>query len=659
MIRRSSVFTVLVMIGLLVFSAMAIAAPKKYNEAPMLAEKVAAGLLPPVEERLPENPMVIKPLHGVGQYGGTWVRFESSPTWGALRMIMYGHSPIRWVDDALGIEGNWVESWESNEDATEWTLNIRKGIKWSDGVPMTSADFMFWWEDMVLNPEMSDQVPDYFIAGRRTAQIWAPDEWTINVKFAASAPLLPERMACWVNNGHGERLIVPAHYLKQFHPDYTDEYTDFEVLEERMEWWVNPECPVLTAWMPVEHRVSQKLILERNPYYWAVDTEGNQLPYIDRIEVDYVEDVEVIKLKLLNGEGHMQVRPYLQLSDLSMLMRGQQAGNYRVYLWDSGSGTGPMLYWNWNHPDDAKREVYRMPEFRRALSHALNRERMQRMLYFGLGTPTSGTFSPKAAEYGRTEEGAAIYEQWRTAWLEYNPEKAKAMLDAAGIVDQDGDGWRDLPNGQPLTVRIDFNAQASRTDVQINEMAAADWEAIGVRTQLNPVDGSQLSLMDANATFDVHNSWEVGDGPNHLVFPQWIVPIDVSRWAPLNGGWYSVIGTDKEGTELDKAPRERSPVREEPEPGSPVARLQELYDIAKVEPDQAKRDQLALEMVKIHIEEGPFFLGTICNYPRPVVVSNKMHNVPDVTDLPRGGAVNPYITPYPAMTMPEQYWLEQ
>ena len=105
--------------------------------------------------------------------------------------------------------------------------------------------------------------------------------------------------------------------------------------------------------------------------------------------------------------------------------------------------------------------------------------------------------------------------------------------------------------------------------------------------------------MDANATFDVHNSWEVGDGPNHLVFPQWIVPIDVSRWAPLNGGWYSVIGTDKEGTELDKAPRERSPVREEPEPGGPIARLQELYDIAKVEPDQAKRDQLALEMVKI------------------------------------------------------------
>ena len=125
MIRRSSVFTVLVMIGLLVFSAMAIAAPKKYNEAPMLAEKVAAGLLPPVEERLPENPMVIKPLHGVGQYGGTWVRFESSPTWGALRMIMYGHSPIRWVDDALGIEGNWVESWESNEDATSDSTSVR------------------------------------------------------------------------------------------------------------------------------------------------------------------------------------------------------------------------------------------------------------------------------------------------------------------------------------------------------------------------------------------------------------------------------------------------------------------------------------------------------------------------------------------------------
>ncbi|NLV92126.1 MAG: ABC transporter substrate-binding protein [Firmicutes bacterium] len=623
-----------------------------------MADKVKAGLLPPVEERLPENPLVIEPLREVGQYGGTWVRFTTDTNFTDARMLMYGWSPIRWVNDALDIAPGWLESWESNADASEWTLNIRKGIKWSDGAPFTAADFMFWWDDMVLNPEMSDPVPDMFIAGGEIAQFSTPDEYTIIVKYAAPAPLLPYRLAMWCKAGHGERLIVPAHYLKQFHPDYSD-YTTFEIFEEKMEWWTNPEMPVLSEWMPVEYRPAQKLVLERNPYSYYVDTEGNQLPYIDRIEVDLIEDKEVIKLKLMNGEGQMQVRPYMDLSDLSMLMRGREAGGYEVYLWDSGSGTGPMLYWNWNHPDDAKREVYRNKDFRRALSLGINRERIQRMLYFGLGEPTTGTFSPKAAEYHRTEEGQALFQEWKNSWVKYDPERAKQMLDSIGVVDRNGDGWRDLPNGEPLVLRIDFNSQANRTDIQINEMVAVDWENLGLKVQLNPIDGSQFSVLDATATFDIHNSWEIGDGPNHLVFPQWIVPIDVSRWAPLNGGWYSVIGTDKEGTELDKAPRDRSPVREQPEPGGPVERLQKLYDLAKVEPDEAKRDQYVLDMIRIHIEEGPFFLGTIANYPRPVIVSKNMRNVPTGDDLALGGFVNPHIVPYPAITIPAQYWLAQ
>ena len=139
--RKVSVLSVIALVLTLVCTSAAFAA---YNEAPMLAEKVKAGLLPPVEERLPENPVVITPYHGIGQYGGTWVRFGTSTSFSEVRMCMYGHSPLRWTD-SLEIVGNWVESWESNEDKTEWTLHIRKGIKWSDGYPFTSADFMFWW----------------------------------------------------------------------------------------------------------------------------------------------------------------------------------------------------------------------------------------------------------------------------------------------------------------------------------------------------------------------------------------------------------------------------------------------------------------------------------------------------------------------------------
>ncbi|NLK08915.1 MAG: ABC transporter substrate-binding protein [Firmicutes bacterium] len=645
-------------VGTLVLVLMLGVSAFAYNEAPMLAERVKQGELPPVDERLPENPLVITPLKEVGRYGGTWVRWTTSADWGNIRMAMYGHSPIRWVDDGLGIEPNWIESWSTNEDATVWNLNIRKGTRWSDGHPVTTDDFMFWWNDMVLNLEMSDAVPDMFIAGAETAKIVALDDYTLEITYKEAAPLLPERLCMWPSNGHGERLIVPAHYLRQFHPDYSD-YEDFEVFEEQMEWWLNPECPVLTEWRPVEHQPTRKLVLERNPYYYAVDTEGNQLPYIDTIEVNYVEDVEVIKLKLLNGEADMQVRPYVAMSDYAMLKKGEDAGGYNMYLWDSGSGTGPMFYHNWNHPDPEKRELYRTPEFKGALSHALDRDRIQKMLFFNLGEKTTGTFSPKAIEFHRTEEGKELYKEWRDLYVEYNPERAMELLDSIGIVDQDGDGWRDLPSGAPLTVRIDYSATTNKTDIQVNEMAKAAWEAIGVRTLLNPIDGSALGVMDQTATFDVHNSWEVGDGPNHIVFPQWIVPIDLSRWAPLNGAWYSVQGTAKESLELDKDPRDRTPPREQPEEGGPIERLQALYDIAKVEPDEDKRDELIKQMLRIHIEEGPFFLGTIADYPRAVIVNKKMRNVPDGSDLALGGFVNPWIMVYPAITNPAQYWFDE
>ncbi len=653
-LNRRVMLAALPMVLVLMFSALSLA----YNEAPMLQEKVAAGLLPPVEQRLPENSLVIEPLDGIGQYGGTWHRVTDSRDWSYIRLAMYGGSPVRWIDDAQGIAPNWVETWEPNADRTQWILRLRKGIKWSDGDPMDAQDFMFWWKDMVLNQNMSDPVPNMFISGGTTAVITAPDDYTIKIDFAAPSPLLAESLAIWVNIGMGDRMIVPSHYLQQFHPDYSN-YKDFEVFEEKMEWWFNPECPVITEWMPVEYQTAQKLVLERNPYYYAVDTAGNQLPYIDRIEVAYAENFEVIKLKLLNGESDMQVRPYLDLTDLSMLTKGAPSGNYRVMFWDSGSGTGPMFLLNMNHEDSARRELYKQPEFRRALSLAINRQQLLKMLYFNMGEPTTGTMSPKAAEFHRSEEGQNLYEEWRDSYVSYEPERAKALLDAIGVVDQDGDGWRDMADGGKLTLRIDYAAGGGATYRQTDEMAKSSWEAIGLRTILNPVDGSQLSVMETTATFDIRNSWEIGGVPNFILFPQFLVPVDGTRWAPLNGAWYSVQGTAKAETELGKTARDRTPPRERPEAGGVVERLQALYDQARVEPDEAERDRLALEFVRIHMEEGPFFIGTVGNYPRVVVVSNRMRNVPEREDLPLGGWVNPYIVPYPAITNPAQYWLAE
>lgn len=648
-----------VVLTLLLAAALALpAGAQTYNEAPELAAKVAAGELPPVEERLPKNPLVIEPLESIGKYGGTWRRVANDQNWNYIKMMQYGFSLLRYVDDGLDIIPGLAESYSHNEDRSVWTITLREGVKWSDGHPVTVDDILFWWNDMVLHPDHPEVVPDFGQVEGELAKLVKVDDYTLRFEFVAPAPIHDARLAIWPSGSdQGPRTIVPAHYLKQFHPDYSD-YPDFEVFDEKLEWWTNPEYPVLNPWMPVEYRAGDRLILERNPYYYAVDTEGNQLPYIDRIEARYVADLEVVKLEVMNGNVDMQLRPYIDLRELSLLRQNEANGGYRTLLWDSGSGSGPLYYPNQNHPDPEKAEIYRNRDFRRALSHAINRDRIQRLVYFGLGEKTTGTFSPKAIEYHRTERGQQMYEQWRDLAVEYDPELAASLLDSIGVVDQDGDGWRDLPSGAELVLRIEQDANAGSDYIDVNNFVREDWEAIGLRTIINPVDGSQIQLMQQTATFDIRDSWELGDGPDHVVFPAWLVPIEHGRWAPLYGRWYSVRGTELENSQLDLDPRDRTPPRDRPPEGSPYDQLQKLYDKIKIEPDDIARDNLVLDAIQIHIDEGPFIIGTVADYPRPLIAKNNMRNVPDGDDLALGGFVNPWIMVYPAITNTETYYYE-
>ncbi len=628
------------------------------NQAPELQEAVAEGELEPLADRLPDEPLIFEPAEDIGQYGGTWNRYGTAEDFGHVRMSFYGHSLLRWVDDGLGIEENLVTDWEQNEDATEWTLWFREGVKWSDGEPMTVDDIIFWWEDMVLDTEFPDAVPDIFMAGGETVEMVKIDDYTLRLEYEAPAPLVPERLAMWPNSGIGERMIVPGHYLKQYHPEYSED-GDYEALEEHVEWWIETDTPVLTAWNPVEYEPGEHIIYERNPYFYATDPEGNQLPYIDGIEVLFQADDEVAKLQLAEGNSDFQIRPsILHVEDVSMLQSNAEEQGFEVIMWDSGSGTGPIYYPNHNHPDEEKRGLYRNPEFLRALSHAINRDRVNRMVYYDLGTPTTGTFSPKAAEY-HTEKGQEVYENWRDLAVEHDPEKAEELLDEVGVVDQNGDGWRQMPSGEELILRIDADAEAGEEYVHTNELVQEDWEAIGIQTMINPVDGAQLGIMDEQAEFDIRDSWELGDGPNHLVFPQWMVPIDQSRWAPLYGSWYAIQGTPQEDVDADKPPRERAPTWEEPEEGSFVVQLQEIYDKARVEADEEKRFEYVYEMINLHIEHGPVMIGTAGDYPRIGVKNVNLRNVPDSEDMAMGGFVNPWIMTQPASKLPSTWYFAE
>ncbi len=647
--------------------ATPIEATGNYKESPQLTALVEAGNMPPVAERLPQNPYVV-PHKWVqpGKYGGH-LQMGASSDWGVAHYIqesMYGHSPVRWLNDGLDIGPGLAESWSTNDDATEWTFNFREGLKWSDGKPWTTADIMFWWEDMVLDEGHPAGPPDEARSGKGTlATFKAVDDLTLQLSFDAPAPLIPDLVACWVKRGIGPAdWMQPRHYMEQFHPKYNKQINPksdwVDTFDQKKDFAINPECPTMTGWKLKSYKEGVNTVWERNPYYWCVDKAGNQLPYIDGITMTNVQNPEVLKLRFIEGKvdyvhgGHTP----LSLADVSPLRQAEPRSKLEVRFWDSGSGTGSIFFFNYDFAEPKMRELIRNPKFRQALSHAYNREQVRKVVYFNQGELTTGTMSPKAIEFKINEEGRTVYQQWRDSYVKYDPELAKQMLDEVGVVDKNGDGLREMPGGEKLSVRLDFPAEAGNETTRTNELLARDWRAIGIDAKLNPLPPESVEDQWRVGKVMSKTAWEASDGPNLLVNPTWQVPIEPARWAPLEGTYYSVRGTPAENAQQNVDPYKRTPPRMEPEAGGPVEQLWKLYDQAKVETDPMKRHRLVWDITRVHIEQGPFFMGVVANYPRIVLVKEGLMNVPRREDLPLNGFVNTWIHPTPAVYDFEAYY---
>jgi peptide/nickel transport system substrate-binding protein len=636
-------------------------APGSFKEAPMLADQVKAGKLPAVAERLPKNPYVVphawvKP----GQYGGT---LQLTNSWGGDGVgtvwveSMYGHSPLRWLKDGQAIGPGLVESWEHNADASQWTFRFREGLKWSDGQPWSTDDIMYWWNDMVNNPEANESPPDEARSGKGTLAKFEPvDKNTLRLIFDAPAPLTADRMAMWVNMSIGPRWMAPAHYMKQFHPKYSNgKYKDFKEHEKQINNKTSAGLPVMTGWKLTEYKEGTSTSWERNPFYWCVTKEGDQLPYIDRVHVTGYQDKEVEKVNYLGGKVDFTHHWVLALTDVAAAKQAQNTSKCEVRFWDDGGGTGISYFLNYDYKDEKMRKLIREPKFRQALSHAMNRADIQKNLYFNRGELTTGTMSPKAIEWRVNDEGKQVYASWRDAYLKYDPEKAKQLLDSIGLK-AGADGMRTMPDGSPLLITLDYASDTSRNTISQNELLAANFKAVGVNAKLNPVPKDGRDEKWRAGEIMSNADWGVGDGPNCLVYPQWMVPLENTRWAPLEGSFYNVRGTPKENAEKDVDPYKRTPPRMAPEPGGPVDKLTQIYDKTKVEPDAMKRHRMVWDMVKIHISDGPFFIGTVANAPLPFLVKAGLGNVPQQTDLALGGFCGPWIHPTPAVYDPETWF---
>ena len=610
--------------------------PSTYSEAPMLAEKVAAGELPPVDDRLPIDPLIIEPVEEIGQYGGTW-RAVDSDGLGWTRQTIMVESYLKWKRDVNGMRPNLLESWEWNDDATELVVHYREGIKWSDGDPLTVDDYLFWWNDMVLDEAVPVGAPGGTTVGGELMQVEKVDDFTLRYTFAAPNPLFLENHSR--GHYHSAAFVVPSHYLEQFHPKYNTDLEDANDLVDRYNVGSRlhyPDMPTFGPWMLTEYQSGQRAVFERNPYYWKVDPDGNQLPYIDRMEVEITEGnpVELVALKAIAGELDIQVRD-LALQDVPLVLENAEAGDYRVVMWNRGDYAWPWIILMYDHPDEGIVDLMYTQEFRQALSYAIDRDRINNITSLGLATARQFALSPESPEF-QTEAGKKVYEAWSTSYANHDPDQAMALLDAIGVVDADGDGFRDRPDGTPLELIVDMIANDTKT-VDAMDLIKEDWEAVGLKTVLNPISGDVMNQR-AQAGEIMIRAWGSAAA--------WGLVSAATVWTPVEGVTYAIGGVRIGQSYV--APEAENAVN--PRPGSMLEKLQNAYTELISIVDPAEREAKLLEAYQIHIDEGPISIGTVGEHVSPVIVKNNVHNIPDT------GIVASWDLGFPGSADPEQFF---
>lgn len=600
----------------------------KYNEAPMWAEMVAAGELPPVEERMPAEPLVVPPVDSIGQYGGTWNRaFTGIKDFHAWGRINY-EPMLRWPrDPADPVQPGLAKDWAWSDDGKTLTLYLRQGLKWSDGQPFTVEDIIFWWEDIELNEDITAAPHAEWVVNGKPMELEKVDDYTIKLKFDA-----PNGMAETVGLAfHGNQwplgferfgFFAPRHYLEQFHPKYNKDLTDYTLFEEKA-FDYNIERPVVTPWKIEEWGPgATELVLKRNPYYWKVDEAGNQLPYIDYVHFDLVEDNEAINLLAIAGKLDMQARR-IDLAKWPVYQENAEAGGYHMALWTAASASSVTLFPNQSYPDPQYRELLQNLKFRQALSVAIDRDLINEVSYLGLGTPRTESVVPDSALYMPDIE--AIH-------AEYDPEKAKALLDEIGLPVGD-DGSRTFPDGSPLELVMESHCLAGAC-LDALELIVENWQAVGLNTALETMQ-RDIYWPRAGANEVMIGVWGTDRGLVPMVDPIYQFPFDERSWmAPSFGTWYKTGGEQGE------------------EPTPEFKKAMDLYDEYRATVDPDKQVELGKELVRISTE-NLWTIGTVGLVPEAVVIKDNFKNVIEE------GFTSDWIIMSPGTQDPCHYYFEQ
>ena len=584
-----------------------------YVETPYFRDAVASGALPPVGERLPENPARVR-FEGqgreIGRHGGE-LRLLMGREKDVRMLVVYGYARLVAYDRDYELVADLLEGYEV-EEGRIFTLHLRRGLRWSDGHEVSAEDFRYYWEDIANHEALAPFGPPRTMRVEgRPPRFTILDDYTVRYTWEQPNPFFLPALA----RARPEPILAPSHYLRRFHARYTDRAALEELAAEegRRNWAAlhidrfrpykntNPELPTLQPWVATTRAPSQRYVFERNPYYHRVDERGRQLPYIDRVALD-IADGKLIPAKAGAGESDLQAR-HLAFADYAFLKRGEERVGYHVRLWNTAKGAHVALFPNLNTSDATWRALLRDVRLRRALSLAIDRDEINQVIYYGLAAGGNDTVLPDSPLY-RPE--------YRERWAAFDLARANALLDDLGLGRRDSRGIRLLPDGRRMEIIVE-TAGEDNEQSDVLQLIETTWAEAGIKMYTKPLQREVLRnrIFAGRTLMSVWGGLENGlPGPD--MSPGGLAPTSQQQlqWPK----WGQFVESGGEVGEAADLPEARA--------------LHALNEEWKRSVPGERREAIWHEMLAIRAEQV-YTIGIVAGVPQPVVVDRRLRNVPE------------------------------
>ena len=562
--------------------------------------------LPPVADRLPvASDVMVEEMAEIGQYGGALTMLQGSSKWGPGKPTE--EALFRFNTDGT-IEPNVAKGYDVNEDSTVYTIYLREGMKWSDGAPFTTEDVRFFYEDLLIPGVTGKSVWEALKVKigeeEHLAKLEVIDETTFTVTFAAPKPNFLKELAI-----NGKWFFAPKHWLQDKIPGenyLTEEQANAKAVEMGFSdasamgkaltyyYWLELDRPTLRAWTISNDFDDELCVWKRNPYYWKVDAEGKQLPYIDELHFRRYSDDSQALLFTMDGTADVNS---VALADVETILN--ESDNVTLVEWSSVAWASQSMQLNQATKDLNKRALFQNVNFRKALSLAVNRQQIVELVDGGYTEAAQS--SPGAGAQGYDPE-------WTKKWTEYDPETAKALLvNECGLTLKD-DGYY-FADGTKLVLNLQYQAE---TDAALAELLKNDFTALGIETTTRMYDRSIMEEMRNANEHEIVLNYERFSTVSLSLRPDYFVPFrDYCVWGTAFGLWYK-DKTNEAGVE----------------PPADVKAMLDTYDKMMAAGTADDRDAVALELLKF-FEEGIYEIGFTSPVPAVYAINPALRNFPE------------------------------